>query len=78
MRVSKAIKNLEKTVRRSKIISSPAKINIKIPISTAAVSTAGAPTGALSTHRARTVEVDDYVELRMPLCFGLGQGGFLV
>lgn len=48
-RASKDVEKPEKTGRRSKVLSSPEEITIKVPVRLAAASTAGASTGTSST-----------------------------
>lgn len=51
---------------RSKFVPSPGKIMIKIPVSSAATSSAGASTGASRTRDVPVVEVDDDGALTIP------------
>lgn len=64
---SKTIKKSEKTSRRRKVVLSPGKIMIKIPVSLAAASTAGLSTGTSSTHDVPVVEMDDEGALMISL-----------
>lgn len=73
--VLKAIKKPEKTGRRSKVLLSPGKIEIKILVLFTAASTADASTGTSSTHDAPVVEVDGDGALTIPPCFSLDQDG---
>lgn len=58
-RAFKTIKKLEKSGRRSKVITSPSLIKIKILVTPAMASMTGASTGASSTHDVPIVRVDD-------------------
>lgn len=63
---SKAIKNSNKTGRRSKALLYPKTIKIKIPVFLTAVATADASHGASSPHDVHVVEVDDNDALTNP------------
>lgn len=58
-RGSNAIKKSEKNSRRRNVLHSPGKIEVMIPVSLAVASTAGASTGASSTHDVFTVKMED-------------------
>lgn len=74
-RLSNAIKKPEKTGHRNKVVPSLGKIRIKILVPSTAVSTAGACTGALSTHEVAVVELDDDGSLTVPPRSSLGPYG---
>lgn len=74
-RLSKGIKKLDKTGRRSKVVPSPEKIKTKIPVSSTAASMAGASSGASSTREIPDVEVDDDGALIIPRHSSSGMDG---
>lgn len=74
-RSSETITMTKKASCQSKAVSSPRKIEIKIPVSSTAASTVSASTGASSTSEISIVKVDDDGALTTPPCSLSGHYG---